>query len=160
MLRMYCLQQWYGLAGAALEDALYCSRLPKIDPPGVRRISWTTFGGSSCIHTKIAYGPSSSTSSWASAPARRSASWATRRRTYKKGGMRSTRGVWACRLTTELSLGEATRGSDLLVRTALGPAGARPQLYDLPGFGRARRSAGMPCTMRSSPRLAFPEADG
>jgi acyl-CoA synthetase (NDP forming) len=60
-----------------------CLSTPEyFSPMGVRRISWTTFGGSSCIHTKIAYGPSSSTSSWGSAPARRSASWATRRRTH------------------------------------------------------------------------------
>lgn len=28
MLRMYCLQQWYGLADEALEDALYDSQSP------------------------------------------------------------------------------------------------------------------------------------
>ena len=28
MLRMYCLQQWYGLADEALEDALYDSQAP------------------------------------------------------------------------------------------------------------------------------------
>ena len=31
MLRMYCLQQWYGLADEALEDALYSADpLPKV----------------------------------------------------------------------------------------------------------------------------------
>ena len=29
MLRMYCLQQWYGLADEALEDALYDSHAPR-----------------------------------------------------------------------------------------------------------------------------------